>query len=298
MLTTILPHPLIITFFYHNPLPPEDFGSVITVLSHVSQVQGIIVFGYIIFIIHNSRLIELRKSSKYELIAVFIFWISLILFFLNNILITFRFYPQAWRDDGFDFILIVIVFFFYFSAIIILLFHYIIVFPPHLLSPSLQLEYFKKLTLVFTSDDYLKVALPDPEPDHQLILMPAKPHHQLSSTAIEILILLLGNQNKELTMKDIQSQLRLKPVAITHYLRVLQNHKYIDQNEIETHSNSNTISIRSPGVEFLLSLYKNVYSYFGDLLSSWGDFYREQNYSDNEISSYLSRIQNIMDQSE
>lgn len=294
LLTEILPHPIVVAFFYLNPLPPDELGNIITVLSNTTMLQGIIVFGYIFFIIHNSRLIELHKSSKFELTSVFVFWISLTLFFINNLFLTFGLYPAIWRDSGFDILILIIIFSFFFIAILILLIHYIIVFPPHLLSPSLQLEYFKKLTLALTSEDLKTIELPDSP-----VSLPVKPHLHLSSTAIEILIYFFRNQTTETSLEDIQLQLGLKPVAVSHYLRVLHNHKYIEHKEFEPHNtHSKAIIISSQGNKFLLSLYKNIYSHFGSLLTVWGDFYQEQNYSDEEISSYLSKIQNIVEQSE
>jgi len=257
------------------------------------MLQGIIVFGYIFFIIHKSHLIELQKSSKFELTSVFILFISLTLFYLNNIFVSFRLYPVTWSESGFDILIIFIIFSFFFIAILILLIHYIIVFPVHLLSPSLQLAYFKKLTLVLTSENFSS-----PEIQESSVSIPAKPHLHLDSIAIEMLIFLFKNQHTEMNVENIQLQLQLKPVAIMHYLRVLHNHKYIEYLDFESHNiRSKAIIINSQGIKFLLSLYKNIYLHFGDLLTIWGDFYPEQNNSKDEISNYLSRIQDIVEQS-
>lgn len=250
-------------------------GRMPTVFSIIAFLSGL-TFFYITYIIITNNLVELNKVPIFELLAIIALGFSNVFLLINDILVTFGFYPLA-----LSYFIVGIGLLIVFLSLIMLLINYILLNPSHVTSPSL----FKDIVqLINTIDDPVfesaiksqfksgQSILPTPgvTKSFDRLYIPQK----LNGTCIIILIYLMKNYKlSTILAKDLEENLKLNKSTISYNLKILENNEFINRispikmgmtvkSDAEIDQRQKFISINDNGKNFLLSLQQYLNSIF------------------------------------
>ncbi|OLS27222.1 MAG: hypothetical protein HeimC3_04700, partial [Candidatus Heimdallarchaeota archaeon LC_3] len=215
---------------YRNNLIPsfliqkDDNGRITTYLSHVTYLIGILAYSFTIQGIIKFNLIEIRKITLSELIALILLLLTNLLVFIDDVLITTGFY-----SSDISLPIVVAGFFLLLLGLIFLSLSYVISNPSHMISPSLNEDFYKKLGSAFDLQDSNKIEskeiLANRDQFEEL------EHKKLNSTSIELLIYLLNHLEGGTYAKKIESDLNLNKATVSYNLKLLEESKFIDRFE-------------------------------------------------------------------
>jgi DNA-binding MarR family transcriptional regulator len=234
-------------------------GRIVTYLTHIGFFIGILAYGLILYNSIKFNLLELNKVSLVELIVIILLFITNILLFVNDVLLTLNLYGSlgpviaAPIVTGLTFLLLL--------GLIFLIFNYMVFNPRHILSPSINREFYDKLNNLLDSDNKTlenKKQIPDKADVDNFDLK------KLNSTSIELLIYLLRHSDEGTYARSMETDLQLNKATVSYNLRILEENSLIDRFESlqENDMRFKRIKINETGLQFLMTFHSKLSNYF------------------------------------
>ncbi|MHA2497425.1 MAG: MarR family transcriptional regulator [Candidatus Hodarchaeales archaeon] len=231
-------------------------GRVVTIVSHIAFLVWVSVCTIALYIIITSNLIELRKISTFELISIAIQLITTSFLLLEDLFITFSVYDRDMSN-----MLITIGLLVLFLGLLSLLLNYLLFDPPHVQSPSIQLEYYEKLQNIFSGQ---AAGTNNERSDSISASAPALAPKKLPSTALFILIHILNSNNSTSYARAIEENLNLSKSTVSYNLNLLENEYLIERKmeNLQEDQRFKVVILRNKGMEYLLSVYLQLEKHF------------------------------------
>ncbi|MHA2369646.1 MAG: MarR family transcriptional regulator [Candidatus Hodarchaeales archaeon] len=231
-------------------------GRVVTIVSHIAFLVWVSVCTIALYIIITSNLIELRKISTFELISIAIQLITTSFLLLEDLFITFSVYDRDMSN-----MLITIGLLVLFLGLLSLLLNYLLFDPPHVQSPSIQLEYYEKLQNIFSDQ---ATGTNNERSDSISASATALAPKKLPSTALFILIHILNSNNSTSYARAIEENLNLSKSTVSYNLNLLENAYLIERKteNLQEDQRFKVVILRNKGMEYLLSVYLQLEKHF------------------------------------
>ncbi|MHA1984312.1 MAG: hypothetical protein ACW967_08145 [Candidatus Hodarchaeales archaeon] len=234
-------------------------GRIVTYLTHIGFFIGILAYGLILFNSIKFNLLEMKKISLVELIVIILLFITNLLLFINDVLLTLNLYGSlgpviaAPIVTGLTFLL--------FLGLIFLIINYMVFNPGHLLSPSINREFYDKLNNLLDSENKVldkETSELDKADVNNFDLK------KLNSTSIELLIYLLRHSDDGTYARSIETDLQLNKATVSYNLRILEENSFIDRFESlkEGDMRFKKIKINDNGSKFLMMFHSKLSNYF------------------------------------
>ncbi|MHA1992543.1 MAG: hypothetical protein ACW981_02790 [Candidatus Hodarchaeales archaeon] len=234
-------------------------GRIVTYLTHISFFIGILSYGLILYNSIKFKLIELNKISLVELIAIILLFITNVLLFVNDVFLTLEIYGSLGSVIGTP--ILTGLTFLFFVGLILLIVNYMIFNPGHLLSPSMNREFYYKLNNLLGSENKVLENKKPVADEPEINTFDLK---KLNSTSIELLIYLLKHSDEGTYARSIETDLQLNKATVSYNLRILEENSLIDRFESlqENDMRFKKIKINEDGLKFLMTFHSNLSNYF------------------------------------